>query len=584
MIPVSISLTNFGPFRAKQTFQFPREPGLYFLWGDNQEQPRLGPNGAGKTKLFDALAWVLFGKTTRGLKAGDAANWDAGKGTVVEFEYISDGGFPFLATRTWAPNSWTLTELHDGTVHDLAKDSNPLLAELGLDFTPFLNAVMMAQGQPMFLDIKAEAKAALFSEVMGLDRWLDYSQKASRKASEWDAACRRLEREIASFDGQLEQLNTDDLEARHQEWLRKQKQALRELADDHARLVELSSRKGKAIKEAEVGAGAARALYAVYQEKAENYAKDHPDKCPECGHERDNIYAPDLKQRLRAIDEAEALAKALRRERDTIEKTLDQLEATAEKKENEASPFLDMLERVEQAREQTKQRRSRARRELEDADAQSQLNSYWVKWFKEIRLHLIGETLAQLEIEVNSCVNGLGLIGWELRFEVDRESKTGSIQRGFNVFVQSPHNTRLVPWEAWSGGESQRLRIATQQGLGNLIRERVGSTFTLEVWDEPTQWMGGSGVDDLLDSLAERAKTEGRQIWLIDHRSLGYGAFDGTSGVIKTKKAGSVFDQSGLYISPHAQQSQPPDADGPAPHDDVRHRTSSPRTERKALK
>jgi hypothetical protein len=129
------------------------------------------------------------------------------------------------------------------------------------------------------------------------------------------------------------------------------------------------------------------------------------------------------------------------------------------------------------------------------------------------------------------------------------------------------------------------LRVATQQGLGNLIRARTGTTFNVEFWDEPTQWMGGQGVTDLLDSLAQRAKAEGRQIWIIDHRSLGYGNFDGHSGVIKTKEGWSKFDQSGLYISatkePDAQERNRADTASSSSLHDVRRRASPTRTQRK---
>lgn len=583
MTPVSLSITNFGPFKETQTFRFPSEPGFYFLWGDNQEQPRLGANGAGKTKLLDALCWVIFGKTTRGLKAADAANWDVGKGAAVEFVYLVDEELPCTVRRTWSPNSWTWTDW-EGAVHDLAKDSNPLLADLRLDFTPFLNCVMMAQAQPMFLDLKAEAKAALFSEVMGLDRWLDYATKASRKASDWDVACRKLEREIAELTGQLSALVTDDLDEQEAKWKAQQQRELDSLTDDHARLLKISKDKELEIKGNALKVGAARTMYGFALEKAEN-AKPK-GTCPECGQALPGIdYSSDVKQRLRALDDVEALGRRLAQELAQIEQRLDRIEDDAEKVERRKSPFVDMLAKVEQARGQVKRDLSRLERRLDDADTQFRLNTYWVRGFKEIRLGLISETLQQLEIEVNSCVASLGLVAWELKFEVDRETKSGSIQRGFNVFVQSPHNTRLVPWEAWSGGESQRLRVATQQGLGNLIRSRTGTTFNVEFWDEPTQWMGGQGVNDLLNSLAQRAKEENRQIWIIDHRSLGYGNFDGSSGVIKTKDGWSKFDQSGLYISatrePDAQERPRAATTSGPPHDDVRRRASPTRTQRK---
>jgi ABC-type transport system involved in cytochrome bd biosynthesis fused ATPase/permease subunit len=84
--------------------------------------------------------------------------------------------------------------------------------------------------------------------------------------------------------------------------------------------------------------------------------------------------------------------------------------------------------------------------------------------------------------------------------------------------------------------------VGAQAGLSNLIRDRTGADIPLEVWDEPTQGLSEEGVLDLLDCLAARAKREDRQIWVVDHRSLGYGGFDGTATVVKTE-AGSHIVQ-----------------------------------------
>jgi exonuclease SbcC len=173
---------------------------------------------------------------------------------------------------------------------------------------------------------------------------------------------------------------------------------------------------------------------------------------------------------------------------------------------------------------------------LEDQQARLRMLQYWVKGFKELRLYLIAEAMQQLEIEVNSCLSQLGLRNWKILFEVDKETKSGDLRKGFNVKIISPHNSAPVPWESWSGGESQRLRIATTMGLANLIKTSTGSTFNLEVWDEPTQHMSEQGVMDLLDSLAERSRSLNKQIWIVDHRSLGYGDFDSIKTIVKSAK------------------------------------------------
>ena len=68
---------------------------------------------------------------SRGLKAGEVANWEIGKNAAVAFTYEVDE-LPATIERRWSPNSWTLTT-YDGSVIDLAKDEgNGALADLAL--------------------------------------------------------------------------------------------------------------------------------------------------------------------------------------------------------------------------------------------------------------------------------------------------------------------------------------------------------------------------------------------------------------------------------------------------------------------
>jgi DNA repair exonuclease SbcCD ATPase subunit len=224
------------------------------------------------------------------------------------------------------------------------------------------------------------------------------------------------------------------------------------------------------------------------------------------------------------------------------DRDLDRIEDDSEQIEKERNPYDELLREqvrgIDQARDDLESLQAR----LDASNARFAMLTMWVRNFKEIRLQLIAEALDQLEIEANNEITALGLINWELQFDVDRETKSGSVARGFTVHVISPHNDEPVPWEAWSGGEAQRLRVGAQAGLSNLIRDRTGADIPLEVWDEPTQGLSEEGVLDLLDCLAARAKREDRQIWVVDHRSLGYGGFDGTATVVKTE-AGSHIVQ-----------------------------------------
>ncbi|GIL29177.1 ATP-binding protein [Actinocatenispora comari] len=49
---VAMEVTNFGPYRGSQRFEFADQPGVEVVWGEN---------GRGKTTFLNALRWALFG-------------------------------------------------------------------------------------------------------------------------------------------------------------------------------------------------------------------------------------------------------------------------------------------------------------------------------------------------------------------------------------------------------------------------------------------------------------------------------------------------------------------------------------------
>jgi DNA repair exonuclease SbcCD ATPase subunit len=165
------------------------------------------------------------------------------------------------------------------------------------------------------------------------------------------------------------------------------------------------------------------------------------------------------------------------------------------------------------------------------------LLEYWPQGFKELRLWLVEKALEELTIHVNSSLVDLGLREWSVSFTTQRE---GHKQGKLEVWVRSPTSPEQVPWEAWSGAETQRLRVAIVVGIAELLRNRnPAAAFNFEVWDEPTAHLNEEGVNDLVAYFAARARD--RQIWLIDHRSLDSGAFCDGITVVK--------DSDGAHIT-----------------------------------
>lgn len=621
--PLALTLEGFGSFRNKQSFRFPQEPGLYFMRGENRLEPRLGANAAGKSTIWKALCWVLWGKTANGLKAGNVSSWGLKKGTGVTLDFegeLNGGWLQYSLVRTWKPNAWTLTN-GMGDVVDLAKDStNPVLDMLKLQFEPFLHSVYMAQRGEMFLDLPPEPKAALFSSVMDLTKWLTYSAEASARAADQDKVSRRLESDLAELKGRVEATDNRDLELEAENFEQRTRDQLDEAHQEYEQML----KKARVSKEEQEEADAAEAeafeackkitarREAALEEQEKKWralrksedrllvltkelehAVNHADLifakegCPVCGSQpnpKDQLRmeeeAEKLEQRCRedqeevqawvnviakealeasnefkrldreyqeAVDRTKDASERLRNARmrhQTDEKRLDQLEDEVERLETVKNPFQAMLQERKQGRDRAQEEFQEARDKLDRSYEQHALYSFWVRGFKDVRLQLISEALGELEVEVNSELMELGLIGWELRFDVDAETKAGKLSRGFSVSVISPHNDERVPWESWSGGESQRLRLAAQCGLANLIRSRTGCDIPLEVWDEPTEGLSEEGITDLMQALSERAARERRAIWIVDHRALGYGGFSGTVTVVRDEKGSRVVQST----------------------------------------
>lgn len=580
MTPIALTVYRFRSFHQEQQFVFPRGPGLYFMTGDNRAEPRLQGNGAGKSSLWEALVWCLYGKTARGITAGQAANWDEGKGCRVSFEFeIEDPWMSYVMTRTWSPNTWTLTSGF-GDVVDLTKGG--LSDFLPLEYESFLHCVLLPQGEPLFLDLKPEPKSSLFSEIMQLDSWLQYSKTAGLAARELDDEIARYRESLASHRGQLDALGIDRVRQHSDEWRREQDRRLTAVVVEIERATETiqslrATAKGLLVgdvgnwerdlpraearaTDCDAALRAARLMLTAAERESFN-ASEIGAHCPLCKqlvradtHDQllgfIRVKVEEAKEAVRgaeiaahkANEEVEWLSRmrsehsryvnAMRAVEDAQHRA-DDLDRKAREIEEEHDPFAEQIAGLETRRTELMARVADLTRTLAQVEERAEITAGWARWFKDIRLEQIGAALTELEVETNSALNAHGLLNWELHFQTDDLRKDGRVSRGFQVFVQSPHNQRPVPWEAWSGGESQRLRVAAQEGLADLIRGRLAVDFLLEVWDEPTQWLSPQGVTDLLDELAARARREQRQIWIVDHRSLGYGGFDGEVCIVK---------------------------------------------------
>jgi DNA repair exonuclease SbcCD ATPase subunit len=203
--------------------------------------------------------------------------------------------------------------------------------------------------------------------------------------------------------------------------------------------------------------------------------------------------------------------------------------------ETRENPYFDQYNKARRERKHKQDLYDAQMKDLILKRRQHTRTKFWIKGFKDIRLMIVHETLQELELATNAILEEFGLIGWEIRYDVEKETKAGTIKRGMNVSILSPYNDKPVKWESWSGGEKQRLRLLGTFALSDVLLNRAGIEPSFEIFDEQSKFLSPEGVSDLVDVLADRAARTNKSIFLIDHTTIESARFASTTTIIRSK-------------------------------------------------
>ena len=198
MIPLKLRISGFLSYREPVELDF----ALFDLACIS------GQNGAGKSSLLDAITWSLFGKARGGDK--DALVNLQSKAAEVALTFAYEGNV-YRVQRT-APRGKTTAlefQIQDGN------DWRPLTEKTGretqsrieqtlrLDYDTFVNASFFLQGKAdEFTQKKASERKAVLSNILGLEIWEEYKERAANRRKE-------IERAVDEIDGRLAEINAE---------------------------------------------------------------------------------------------------------------------------------------------------------------------------------------------------------------------------------------------------------------------------------------------------------------------------------------------------------------------------------------
>lgn len=200
MIPVKLELHNFLAYRSPEALDF---TGLHLAC-------LAGANGAGKSSLLDAITWSLWGKA-RAQRDDELIHGDEME-MNVRLEFSLDGNL-YRATRHRSRKkreSLLFLEIKDGedwrslTENTIRATQEKITRLLRLDYTTFINSAFLVQGRADEFTTKTPGeRKAILGEILGLDAWVDYEERAKNRLREIDEQCTQIEGSLRSIEDEL---------------------------------------------------------------------------------------------------------------------------------------------------------------------------------------------------------------------------------------------------------------------------------------------------------------------------------------------------------------------------------------------
>lgn len=566
----NLQLKNYKAI-SELDFVFPSEPGLYLLTGENKVDSDLGANGIGKSTIGTAITYLFYGvDPNKGVNTKDIRTWgiDKKKESFVE-----------LFDETVGEDEQGIKRSVPATMNQKGDYSKKLN---GLPLKAFLNSVHFFQFGRFLFDLTPTEKTELLSEIIGLQFWDDCIDQAKKEYDNLIIEKDRLVRKSIEYKADKKACYSQLKEAKKEaekrkvekeNLLKEAKGLLRKLKKKQERLSRNVSFLERCIKEGTKNVNRWEQYRTELMDeviKFEQIKQEHEiirgnindslvmyekGVCSMCGKQLDektDLYKLEqLKAEKEGIqetidgcvseqdhykfmvaeaeDDKEACLQDVRKKEDRLRKVKD-MKRDVEYKiricETEQIPQLKKEEdtkRTDTLIAKYKALRSAFRsskKMLNSVEKKLQAIEYWkAKGFKTIKMDIIEQAVKRIEFEVNEVLITLGMEGWKVNIEYEYETGKGEKRKGFSVFVSNTYLRKsMVPWEAFSGGERQRIKIAGMIGLANVIDDEFNQPINFEFWDEPTTWLHEKGIESLVEMLKQRAREKEKVIFIADHR------------------------------------------------------------------
>lgn len=173
-----------------------------------------------------------------------------------------------------------------------------------------------------------------------------------------------------------------------------------------------------------------------------------------------------------------------------LETELKENESTKEDWENAVNPYVESENNRQNYMAELTQKIDNLTTQIAAEEDTIAGCTYWADAFKKIQYTLIEDMVASLESEVRHFM-GEYSTQIQVFIRTEKENKTGTTKDEIYIIVED--DSGEVSYDMYSGGERQKVRMAIQMALSNLIMNSCGTSFNFQAFDEPNNGLDMEG-------------------------------------------------------------------------------------------
>jgi len=206
------------------------ERGLVLIKGNNLASDKFKSNGAAKTTLIESIVYAIYDTTTKGLKADEIINRQAGKGTAVILEgYKGEDHYRIERYRKHSKHKNKVRLIvngHEETASSVKETNKKIEQLVGIDYLTFNNSILFSQSNALgrFSTASDAEKKVILENLINLAVYSNAQSVAKERVKQKEQEMETKRREEEKLNWELSQV--DQLEQQDKQRYESTKQAI----------------------------------------------------------------------------------------------------------------------------------------------------------------------------------------------------------------------------------------------------------------------------------------------------------------------------------------------------------------------